>query len=174
MIQEIEARTSEVTCDRVWNDAAQKIRLSYRNIDKFHFRVVPFNFEEFITSDRHSPVQLDNRELKAIFQRAPIKAWSVQLEPTTDYLLKSIDVDVPSGIPQGAYLLLGSYRGDFNIDDEDELIIREVWVSKLGILIRNDYTEDHNAGFVVDAQSGNAISRCNGDSVHAARQSIDR
>ncbi len=158
LIQQIEAKSYDVTCDRVWNDPQQKLEVHYRNLAKLYFRLVPYDHVAFLNSDRYSPEQMNEDELRLVMSRTPTKAWSVDLAPTPDYLQKKIDVDVPAGITRGSYFLLTSFDGDFNLLENDQIGIHEVWISNLGLMVRNDNGENFNEGIVVDAQSGKPLA----------------
>ncbi|MCA9072137.1 MAG: hypothetical protein KDA84_24585, partial [Planctomycetaceae bacterium] len=85
LIQQIEARQSQITTERVWNKPLPTIDITYRNITKVFFRVVPFDHQEFISSQRWSPESLNNNQRQEILKRKPVKEWSHDLPKTEDY-----------------------------------------------------------------------------------------
>ncbi|MEO2092064.1 MAG: hypothetical protein ABGY75_21630, partial [Gemmataceae bacterium] len=57
LIQRIEAKEARVATERVWNSPRPTIDVSYRNITKVHFRLVPYRFDDYIKSARWNPEQ---------------------------------------------------------------------------------------------------------------------
>ena len=45
LINQIEAKSSIITIERVWNNPRPDITVKYRNVDEVHFRVVAENWK---------------------------------------------------------------------------------------------------------------------------------
>ena len=45
LINQIEAKSNNVTIERVWNNPRPDITVKYRNVDEIHFRVVAENWK---------------------------------------------------------------------------------------------------------------------------------
>jgi len=153
LIQQIEAPSANATTERVWNDPWPTIDVTYRNVEEVYFRVVPFDFEEFVKSDRWSPSQQDQEQRKRLFSAKPIKAWSTKLPKTEDYQERLKQVEVPIDVPAGSYFLISSYREDFS-ETDNQLSMTEIWVSDLALVLRTPYGKGMIEGFVLDAKTG--------------------
>ena len=78
LINQIEAKSSNITIERVWNNPRPDITVKYRNVDEIHFRVVAENWEAAMKRKRGNPQWLDNNERKALMQKEIVKQWSVK------------------------------------------------------------------------------------------------
>ena len=58
LIQQIEAKSLQVTTERVWNEPSPTINVAYKNLTEVHFRLVAVDFNEFIRSGRPRITQL--------------------------------------------------------------------------------------------------------------------
>ena len=65
LLRQIEAKSADISTERVWNEPMPSIRVTYRNVDKVFFRAVPYNYDEFITTLRWSTGYLDESNPKA-------------------------------------------------------------------------------------------------------------
>ena len=157
LIQQIEARSSRVTTERVWNDPRPTIDVHYRNVSKIHFRMVPFDFNGYMRSSRWQPEQLDRNQRSALLAKRPIKSWSADLAKTDDYQERVEQFPSPKDIPAGSYFLIASHNADFN-DADNQVSFAEVWESKLAIVTRNHQGRGLIDGFVLDAGSGDPIA----------------
>jgi len=157
LIKQIEARESKIAAERVWNDPWPQIDVQYRNVNKVYFRLVKFDFEEFIGSGRWQPESMDDNRLKRLLTSSVVKAWSSDLPATPDYQLRTESVSVPQDIAPGSYFLLSSHRSDFQ-ESDNQMGLAEVWVSKLAIITRNRQGSGMIGGLVVDAKSGEPIA----------------
>ncbi|TWU43379.1 MG2 domain protein [Novipirellula aureliae] len=153
LIQQIEAPSAGATTERVWNDPWPTINVTYRNVERVYFRVVPFDFEEYAKSNRWSPNQRDQEQRKTLLATKPIKAWSAKLPKTEDYQERLEQVPVPTDVPSGSYFLISSYRDDFS-EKDNQLSMTEIWVSKLALVLRTAYGKGTVEGFVLDAKTG--------------------
>jgi len=157
LIKQIEARQSTITTERVWNDPWSQIDVQYRNVNKVFFRLVKFDFEEFVGSGRWQPESMDDDRLKRLLALPVAKAWSSDLPATPDYQMRTELVSVPQDIASGSYFLLSSHRSDFQ-EADNQMGLAEVWVSKLAIITRNRQGSGMIGGLVVDAKSGEPIA----------------
>ncbi|MGV3486217.1 MAG: MG2 domain-containing protein [Planctomycetaceae bacterium] len=152
LVQQIEAPSSQIATERVWNQPLPTIDVHYRNLTKVHFRLLPLPFEDYITSSRWQPEQLDDAQRMALLAQTPVRAWSADLPATEDFQERVESLAVPAGIKPGSYYLVSSHNAAFS-DDDNQISISEVWVSDLALIIRS--REDGVIeGFVLDAISG--------------------
>ena len=156
VIQQIEARSSQVTTERVWNPPLPTIDVRYRNVTKIYFRVVAFDFEQYLKASRWQPEQLDQNQRQALLAQAPIKAWSADLPATTDYQERSESLAAPADIKAGSYFLIASHNDKFDAAD-NQVSFAEFWVSQLALVLRSRNGAGVIEGFVLNAISGEPL-----------------
>ena len=129
LIQTIEAKSARVTTERVWNDPRPTIDVSYRNINKMYFRLVPYSFDDYIRSARWNAEQLDSQSRAALLTTKPTLEWSAELPATTDYKERVEKISAPEDIASGSYFLIASANKAFSATD-NQISFCEVWESK--------------------------------------------
>lgn len=154
LIQEIEAKSVSLTAsENVWNSPAPTIEITYRNLDRVWFRLVPFDFESLVGGGRlPSQYGLDVESNAELLQRRPRRQWSVELPPTPDFQARTERVPVPANLPAGSYYLLASARSDF-AEAQNRIVATPVWVSDLALVLREGRPAGAE-GFVLDALEG--------------------
>ena len=157
LIQQIEAKSASIQTERVWNNPLPTIDVSHRNVDRIYFRLLSYDYVEFLKSKRFRPDQVDQNELKRLLAQQPTRSWSADLPPTDDFQQRVESVNVPADIPLGPYLLLTSHDEDFS-DVENQVSITEIWRSDLALVTRNHQSKSLIDGFVLDAKSGQPIA----------------
>lgn len=173
LIENITAKAVNVSIERVWNNPAPNIRVRYKNISKMHFRIVQADWQKrMLEPNRWRADQITEIDRVTLFGKPPVKAWSTDLEPTTDYQETTHDLAAPLDLKPGYYFLLYSINDQFNPANNQvgQLGACELWVSKLGIVqrLRNyfDPLDSEPAklaieGLVVDNQTGEPIAGAN-------------
>jgi len=156
LIQQIEAKEASATTERVWNAPWPTIDVRYRNVDKVFLRLIKFDFEAFVSSQRWQPEQFEDAQYPQLLSQPVVKAWSADLPATEDFQWKTHAVPVPEDVPAGSYFLIASHREDFR-ESDNQLSLTEVWVSKLALITRSQQTSGQIGGLVLDAQSGQPI-----------------
>ncbi len=153
LIKQIEAPSASITTERVWNAPWPTVDVRYRNVEKVYFRLVTFDFDEFVNSDRYQPMQLNRAQQSALMNQKIVKRWSADLPKTEDYQERVEQVKVPEDIAAGSYFLYASHREDFAHDD-NQVSMAEVWVSELALVLRTAQGKGTLEGFVLDAKTG--------------------
>ncbi len=156
IIAQIEAKSASITTERVWNQPLPSIDVTYRNVDKVFFRLVPFDFANWASSGSWSPENIDQAARDKLLRDKPAAQWSANLPPTTDYRQRVEKVPVPQDLTPGSYYLISSHREDFGSDD-NQVSFCEVWVSSLALIQRTRY-DNTIEGMVLDALSGKPIA----------------
>ncbi len=158
LLQEIEAREVQITTERVWNQPAPTIDVSYRNVNKVYFRLVKYDFERFLKGPfRWQLEALDQDERNQLLSQSPVKSWSADLPPTPDYQQKVESLAAPLDVPAGSYFLISSHNESFSNQD-NQVGLTHVWVSQLALVTRTRNNQGITEGFVLDAASGNPIA----------------
>ncbi|MFN5918660.1 MAG: MG2 domain-containing protein, partial [Planctomycetota bacterium] len=171
IVENILSKAVNVSIERVWNNPAPNIRVRYKNISKLNFRIVQADWQKRLGQPgRWQADQITDQDRTELFSKPPIKAWSTNLEPTTDYQEATDDLPAPLDLKPGYYFLLYSFNDQFT-PESNQLGACELWVSKLGLVLRprNPYNPYNNVdgdldlksqaieGLVVDNQTGEPI-----------------
>jgi hypothetical protein len=157
LIQQIEARQSQVTTERVWSQPLPTIDVTYRNVTKIYLRVVPFDFEEYTRSNRWGAEHLDQNQRQALLNVKPVLAWSADLPATKDYQQRVERLPAPKDLKAGSYYLIASHTEKFDLGD-NQVSFAEFWVSDLALVIRVPQGSAVLEGFVLNAVSGEPIA----------------
>ncbi len=158
LISQIEARQVQVDTERVWNDPLPKIRVSYRNLERVYFRIVPFDFDRWITTNKSSTMQLNNQERAALLAKRPAVSWSWDLPATEDYQMRDFAAEPDKMPPAGSYFLLSSANKSFS-DEDNQVLFTQFWVSDLALILRPRNGAGMVEGFVLQADSGKPIKK---------------
>jgi uncharacterized protein YfaS (alpha-2-macroglobulin family) len=155
LIQQIEAKSSQVSIERVWNVPHSPISVRYRNVTEIHFRVVEAEWTERLK--RNGNFQwLEDNECRALLAAKPDKAWSAKLPPTPDFRERVEEVEVPKDLKPGFYYLIASNDPGFR-DENNVVTFTDFWVSDLAIVVRSAQGAEKAEGFVLDANSGQPV-----------------
>ncbi len=157
LVIEIEAKAVQVTTERVWTDPLPILRVSYRNIDKVHFRAVKYDWASRLTRDRWRPEYITDADRNDLVNRQPELEWSADLPPTPDYLERTKDIPAPKGLKPGFYFIVASPAANFG-DAGNSISATDVWVSDLAIVMRTEWGKGKVEGFVLKAKSGDPVA----------------
>ncbi|MCA9248823.1 MAG: hypothetical protein KDA42_16970, partial [Planctomycetales bacterium] len=156
LIVQIEARSIQVTTERVWNKPLPTIDVTYRNIDKVHFRAYRVDWNERLKSTNWRPEYLDRNEQLTLLRGQPTLAWSADLPATEDYQQRLERIPAPKQLEAGFYFLFASVSADFG-QRENQVALADFWVSDLAIVTRIRYGDGKLGGFVLNAISGEPV-----------------
>jgi hypothetical protein len=158
LIQEIEAKSSNVVAERVWNQPWPGLEVHYRNVTQMHFRIVRADFQDRMRKCNYRPEYLMNDgERKALLTAKPEHEWSATLPPTEDFQERTQTVAVPKDVKPGFYWLIASHNQDF-ADKNNPVVFSDFWVSELALVMRIRNGEGLIEGFVLQAGSGDPIA----------------
>ncbi len=161
----LETKKLDVVTERVWNTKAPSpsIRILYQNVSKVHFRLVAANWNERLGGSRWRPDQMTDEDRQELVGKPTVRAWSVELDPTTDYQQAEKVIQSPSDVPLGYYLLLYSMNDSFT-PANNQIGACEVWVSNLSVVLRQRWgglkSSDEFAGIegiVVNNETGEPV-----------------
>ena len=158
LIQEIEARALQITSEHIWNACQPELKITYRNIDQVHFRIIAEDFDSHVGQNFwQSPGTLNYEEARAMVRRPPTREWSVPLPATTNYQQRTQQVNPPADLKPGFYFLFASHRPDF-AESDNQLAYTSFWVSDLSLIVRPHNGSKQMDGFVLDARTGNPVA----------------
>ncbi len=157
LLLQIEAKSSQVQIERVWNQPLSKIQVRYRNLTKVFFRVVAESYDARLKTARYRPEQLDDNERRALLAKTPVRQWSADLPPTGDYQERTEEVEPPADLKPGFYFLVASHDPGFG--EQNNLVsFTDFWVSDLALIVRTRSGEANVEGFVLNAISGEPVA----------------
>ncbi|MDA1015631.1 MAG: MG2 domain-containing protein, partial [Planctomycetota bacterium] len=157
LIQQIEAKSSNVTVEWVWNTPLPDISVRYRNLKEVHFRIVSQDPMALINGNSYRPFLLDQKQNKALLGRPTVKSWSHDLPATDDYAEREETIAAPEGLTPGLYYLISSHNAQFSAND-NQVKYTPFWVSNLALIMRTRYGDGSIDGFVLNAVTGEPIS----------------
>ena len=155
IIQFIEAKSASIKTERVWNDPLPDIKVTYRNVTRVYFKVIPLSVQEAIQSQWRG---ISSNELKNLLTlHKPALQWEADLPATDDYKVRTEKLPVPDDLEKGFYFIIASYDPSFEKSDNSVSVAR-IWVSDLALVVRYLTKERTVEGFVLDAKSGRPIA----------------
>ena len=155
LVQEIEAKSAEISTERVWNAPWPVIRIHYRNVTNIYFRAVAWDWSEFLDKRRNRPEYLNDDDRKQVLAKQPALAWQTNLPPTPDFKERTVEVPAPKTLKPGFYFLMASHDPAFG-EQDNVVTYTDVWVSDLALVVRPRMGDVE--GFVLEANSGEPIN----------------
>lgn len=172
LIAEIEAKALAVQAERTWAEPWPVIRITARNLDRAHVRIVPADWLARVAAGKPQWQWLDDADRKAILAQAPVKSVAVEIPAAQDFSEVQHDVPVPKDLAPGSYWVLVSHAADFG-DADNVVEAALVWVSRLAIVADQGGSRAGEPlfGHVVDIKTGAPLA---GATVKAFVQDEDR
>ena len=160
LVLTIEAKQVQLMTERVWNDPQPQIRVTYKNIDKVHFRAVKLNWQARLTRDRWRPEHLTEADRNELVNRKPELEWSADLPSTPDFHERTQELEAPKGLKPGFYFIVASPAANFG-DGGNIISTADIWVSDLALVMRTEWGKGRLEGFVLNAKLGDPIANAN-------------
>jgi len=161
LIAEIESKSLQISTERVWNAPWPRIQINYKNITNVHFRVIAWNWDDFLSRRHNRPENLSDDERKALLAKRPALEWSAALGATTNYLTRTHEIPAPDKLNKGFYFVVASVDPKFG-DQSNQVSYADLWVSDLALVLRPRQGEIE--GFVLEANSGEPLADAEIDS----------
>ena len=155
LLNQIEAKSANITTERVWNAPWPKITVVYRNVDTVYFRAIPYDWAVFLQRTHNRPENLSQKEKEEILATHPVLEWSEKLPPTSDYQEKKFTADAPQTLKPGFYFIASSHDPAFG-RQANIVSLADIWVSDLALVTRTH--EGYLEGFVLTANSGEPLA----------------
>ena len=156
LVRQIEAKSSRVETERVWNAPLPTIDVHYRNLTEVHFRVVKQDWVDRMKRSQGQPEWLNQNERKALLQAKPDREWSAKLPATDDFRERIEEIPTPQDLKPGYYSLITSHDKGFG-PGNNLVSFTDFWVSDLAMVMRWQWGDGKIEGFVLDARSGDPI-----------------
>ena len=155
-MKQLESKSANILTERIWNEPSPSIRVTYRNLTKVYFRLVRRDWLAGLKNNRYRGPWIDDAQRKALLAAQPDLAWSADLPATEDFQQRVEDLPASKDLKPGFYYLLASHDPSFSAAN-NVVSYTDVWVSKLALVVRQDYTDGKLAGFALDAASGEPL-----------------
>ncbi len=159
LIAEIEAKSLVVETERMWAAPWPVIRITARNIDTAHVRIVKADWMARVTAGKPQWQWLDDADRKALLSQPTVKSFAVAVPNSQDFSDVRHDVPVPQDLEPGSYWVLASHAADFG--EKDNVVEATlVWVSRIAIVSEGGGSRKGEplAGYVVDVATGDPIA----------------
>ena len=96
LIAQIEAKELAVATESSWAKPWPALHVTYRNIDRFHLRLVKADWEERLLEGKPYGYGIDQKDRERILSLPSIQKGTVVLPPTDDYRSAVKEVPVES------------------------------------------------------------------------------
>jgi hypothetical protein len=170
LIADIRQPLVSLQTERVWSEPLPSIRVTYRNVNRLHFRVVRVDWMGRLTQDRWQPGQFNDADRKELANRPRAAEWTTDLPATDDYRPTTYDVPAPKGLPAGYYIVIASMKPDFS-ETDNQVFACEAWVSHLALVVRQSWSRPMPlSGFILDNRTGLPIAGAKIQTLHRDRQ----
>ncbi|NDC63121.1 MAG: hypothetical protein EBZ59_03855 [Planctomycetia bacterium] len=164
LVAEIESRDLSLQTESTWAAPWPVIRVTYRNLEQVHLRLVKADFSARLQSGmpRSGWSGMAEAERDAILALPPLRTRAVDLPATPDYRRRHHDVPATAldtaGLEPGHYWVIASHRADFG--GEDNVVFMDlVQVTNLAIVADHDALASTGlAGHVVNVASGEPVA----------------
>ncbi|MBF0501554.1 MAG: hypothetical protein HQM09_15555 [Candidatus Riflebacteria bacterium] len=156
IISQLENRELSVTTERVIGKPLPKLHVTYRNIEKVNFKLVPYDWRDLLGKKNWSPERLNDdwQSRRQMIDRKGTEAWATTLPPTSDYSQRTEEIAMPAADP-GFYFLVASWKSDYS-ENDNCVALAPVWFSSLALVTR---THDGSiGGMVLDNETGEPIT----------------
>ncbi|HEY9068648.1 MAG TPA: alpha-2-macroglobulin family protein, partial [Candidatus Ozemobacteraceae bacterium] len=135
LIIQLESKQLQAVTERVSGTPGAQVKVSWCNIDQVHFKLVDLSDWELFRDNAYDTENFTWDETQQILNQKAAATWVTKLEPTPDFAVKSMLVDLPPMKP-GLYMLFASWKPDFSREN-NAIRYTTVWYSKLGLVVRN-------------------------------------
>ena len=156
VIQQIDAKSLNVSTERVWNAPWPDLDVDYKNLTEVHFRIVRMDWPEKMKRRGQPPTWLGEEEYKALLDAKPERQWSSVLPATADYRERHEEIPAPQDLKPGFYYLIASGNRAFG-EKDNVVAFADFWVSDLALVMRTNWGDGKIEGFVLDAKTGDPI-----------------
>lgn len=150
VIAGIKSRELHLETERVILPGGGQVSISFKNIDKVHFKLLPRSKSDLLQDKNYSPDNINWDDYPSIFRRKAVMQWSSDVDPGNEYKQCEALIDLPE-IKAGLYYLAASVDESFK-NSNNALQVTPIIVSKLGMVIRK--REGDVEVFVVNNVSG--------------------
>lgn len=155
-----------INSESTWFDAeSATLFVLAKNVEKLHFRAVPWDWQDFLRRERNRPNNLSKAERKEILlSDEGAITWSQELEKFTDFAEHEFKISAPfEKFEPGFYFITASADPNFKSFDGDRIPYMTVWVSDIAVITERIPHRDNAKeartlrGYVVNAETGEPL-----------------
>jgi uncharacterized protein YfaS (alpha-2-macroglobulin family) len=147
------AKEVNITAEKILMPKGSQILITYRNLDKLHFKLVKRGEETVVRERVYSIDEIDHLGHEFIANGKAHKSWTVPLKGSVDYKSQKFVLDMPQ-IDAGLYYIVASAEPNF-MARPNAIFVAPIVVSNLGIIIHN--SSQNKEAIVVDSFSGEPL-----------------
>ena len=156
LVRQIEAKSSRVETERVWNAPLPTIDVHYRNLTDIHFRLVKMDWVDRMKRSQGNPQWLNQNDRAELLRAKAELEWSAKLPATDDFRERVEEIAAPKDVKPGFYFLIASHDKAFG-EANNVVSFADFWVSDLALVMRWQWGDEKIEGFTLEAGSGNPI-----------------
>ena len=131
LMKQIEAKSVQISTERVWNEPWPVIQVHYRNITKIHFRLVREDWAAPNQGPLSAGMASTITNARLCWPRNRIWNGRLRCRPRTDYRERIEELPAPKDLKPGFYFLLASPDPSFS-DQNNLVTFTDIWVSQPG------------------------------------------
>ena len=156
---ELERPSLEIDTERHWMSPWPKIEIDYKNLTRVAFRLVSVDVDD-LADNGHFEFEMSGYMdgPRKYFSRKPVRTWTVDLPPHTDYRSHRHTVAVPSDLPKGHYVLFASADESFDIKKKDHVPIIQTFVTVTDLALVTDCSDGRHFGYLLHAEKGTPVA----------------
>lgn len=156
IISDIEYPSISYGTEKILTQENLKIRVNYRNLDHAYFKIFKRKESEILNNKEGGHDYFGRVDAERLAKEKGDLEFDVSLEPSEDYKVKSVNIDLPK-LEKGYYSILSSARKEFEFDN-NAINLGSIIVSDLAVVTRTDDESNKSIVFVIDSKTGKPIS----------------
>ncbi len=155
LISNITAKDMSLQTERVYLPQQKSLGLlSYKNVNKFYFKIIKISFDERDQFQYNYNYDSDKR-LKKFISRQADEEWSISFPDEGDFQRHSIEINIPE-LNIGEYLLLAGDNPDFSFN-KNAITYSFLTVSNISF-IQRDVKNERKDFYVLHRKTGKPLS----------------
>jgi len=157
LLRQIEAPSTALKTEQVWNAPWPTLDVTYRNVTKVYFRAVPVDFADHVARMRWGYGNFERDIQQKLLAAKPALAWEAALPATADFKERTEKLSAPASLKPGFYAVFASANADFG-ETNNQVSVATIWVSDLALVLRTRHDRAAQSGFVLDARTGEPVA----------------
>lgn len=151
MMNDLKNKETSLTIEKATTPEAPFLAyVSYKNVSKLYFRVLPINEAKAKEIERKT---YDNESMLDLLNGVkPVKEWEQNLIDDNDFNYRSLELEMP-GLPIGLYYVYCSADPEFS-KDENAVFFAPVQITRLSFIEKNNPYDKNYELYVLDRDTG--------------------
>lgn len=160
LINEIKAPSFSMKTENSINKSNSIAFIKYNNVSKIYFRIVEDDWQSRIEQKGGGLDEgINEDEIIKLLSKKAVKEWSVDLEETTDFKEREVELNVAE-VPYGFYRIFASSSPVFSASGnggKEQLAYSSFWRTDTLLLTKSQ--AKGISGFVLDARNGEPLEK---------------